>query len=70
MKFKYKELFCVSAQQFRIGGFHQGIRRYLLISHATSVDSLRLSESAQSLQPRGVAWLELSCEFFIFLNPP
>lgn len=67
MKFKYKELFSVSAQQFRIGGFHQGTRRYLLIFHATCVDSLRLSESAQPLQPRGWDWLELSCVIFIYL---
>lgn len=66
MKFKYKELFSVSAQQFRIGGFHQGSRRYLLIFHAASVDSLRLSESAQPLQPQGLDWLELSCVIFIF----
>ncbi len=64
MKFRYKELCSVSAQQFRIGGFHRGTHRYLLIFHATSVDSLRLSESAQPLQPGGFYWLELSCACF------
>lgn len=64
MKFKYKKLFSVSAQQFRIGGFHRGANRYLLIFHATSLDCLRLSESAQPLQPGGLDWLELSCAYF------